>query len=105
MRKTTRQLFFAAFLLFSVWFAVAQEPAGFVIEIEPSSFDVNVPVDLTIKAVQSNGDVVKDYEWSVYIGIDGTTLEEEDSDISLYEEARDWLNFCTYCLLKRFVYI
>jgi hypothetical protein len=37
-------------------------PDAFVVEIDPSSFGVNENVDLTIKAVMSNGETVKDYE-------------------------------------------
>ncbi|MDD3262428.1 MAG: hypothetical protein PHR61_01155 [Candidatus Absconditabacteria bacterium] len=48
-----------------------QQPDAFIVQIEPSSFDINVPVDVTIKAVKSNGDVIKDYEGDVFIDVEG----------------------------------
>jgi hypothetical protein len=90
MRKTTKYLLSTVFFTFLVWFALAQEPAGLVVEVEPSSFDVNVPVDVTIKVVKSNGDVVQDYDGNVYIDIDDTSLEMSDYDVPsehLYEFA------------------
>lgn len=52
-------------------FVFAQiQPDAFVVTVEPSSFDINTPVDITIKAVKANGDVVKDYDWDVFIDIE-----------------------------------
>lgn len=73
------------FILFG-WFAAAQQqPAAFVIQVEPSSFDVNVPVDVTIKAVLSNWDLVKDYEWDVFIDVEWTL------DTTDYVVPSEWL--------------
>ncbi len=47
-----------------------QQPAAFIVQVEPSSFDINVPVDVVIKAVKSNWDVIKDYEWDVFIDVE-----------------------------------
>lgn len=49
----------------------ATQPDAFIVEVQPSSFEVNQAVDMTIKAVTANGDVVKDYEGDVFIEIDG----------------------------------
>lgn len=55
------------------WIAThaATQPDAFIVEVQPSSFDVNQAVDITIKAVTANGDVVKNYQWDVFIEIDG----------------------------------
>ncbi|NOZ44855.1 MAG: hypothetical protein GXP45_07070 [bacterium] len=37
-------------------------PDAFVVDVTPSSFGVNENVDLTIKAVKSNGETLKDYD-------------------------------------------
>ena len=49
----------------------AASPDAFIVEVVPSSFDVNQTVDITIKAVTANGDIVKDYQWDVFIEIAG----------------------------------
>ncbi|HBB04095.1 TPA: hypothetical protein DCZ39_04335 [Patescibacteria group bacterium] len=40
----------------------AADPDAFIVEVIPSSFDVNQTVDITIKAVKANGDIVKEYQ-------------------------------------------
>lgn len=50
--------------------ALAQEPDAFIVKVEPSSFEVWQTVDLTIKAIYSNGEVVRDYEWDVFIDVE-----------------------------------
>ncbi|MEI7920043.1 MAG: hypothetical protein WCH65_08015 [bacterium] len=40
----------------------AASPDAFLVEVSPSSFDVNQAVDITIKAVKANGEIVKDYQ-------------------------------------------
>ncbi|AHB40962.1 hypothetical protein P148_SR1C00001G0152 [candidate division SR1 bacterium RAAC1_SR1_1] len=67
-----RIIFVASFIFFAGFAAAQQQPAAFVIQVEPSSFDLNVPVDVTIKAVLSNGDLVKDYEGDVFIDVEGS---------------------------------
>jgi len=49
----------------------AANPDAFIVEVVPSSFDVNEPVDITIKAVKANGDIVQDYQGDVFIEIEG----------------------------------
>jgi len=49
----------------------AADPETFVVEVVPSSFDVNQAVDITIKATKTNGEVIKEYQWDVFIEIEG----------------------------------
>ncbi|MCX6823836.1 MAG: hypothetical protein NT085_01810 [candidate division SR1 bacterium] len=50
---------------------LAADPAAFSVDVTPSSFDVNQAVDITIKAIASNGDTIKDYQGDVFIEIEG----------------------------------
>ena len=63
----------------------ATQPDAFIVEVQPSSFDVNEAVDITIKAVTANGDIVKDYIWDVFIHIDGI-VDQAD-----YTVPSEWL--------------
>ncbi len=47
-----------------------QTPASFVIDVNPSTFDTNSLVDMTIKAVNANNEIVKEYQWDVFIEIE-----------------------------------
>lgn len=47
------------------------QPDAFIVEVQPSSFEANQAVDITIKAVTANWDIVKNYQWDVFIEIDG----------------------------------
>ena len=47
-----------------------QQPDAFIIDIQPSTFDINTPIDITIKAVKANGEVVKDYVGDVFIDVE-----------------------------------
>jgi hypothetical protein len=49
----------------------ATQPDAFIVEAQPSSFGINEAVDLTVKAVNINGDIIKDYQGDVFIEIDG----------------------------------
>lgn len=49
----------------------AADPDTFIVEVVPSSFDVNEAVDLTIKAAKADGTIIKDYEGDVFIEIEG----------------------------------
>ncbi len=51
--------------------AEAADPDAFIVEVVPSSFEVNEAVDLTIKATNINGDIIKDYQGDVFIEIEG----------------------------------
>lgn len=49
----------------------AADPDAFIVDVTPSSFNVNEAVDITIKAVNANGDVIKTYQGDVFIEIVG----------------------------------
>jgi len=49
----------------------AADPDAFIVEVAPSSFNVNEAVDITIKAVKVNGDTIKEYQGDVFIEIEG----------------------------------
>lgn len=51
--------------------AHAIDPDAFIVEVTPSSFDVNQAVDITIKAVKADGTVIKEYQGDVFIEIEG----------------------------------
>jgi len=80
LKKSLRKTLLLTWVIlwfFLVFFSVknislaAQQPDAFIVEVEPSSFDVWESVDLTVKAVTANGDIVKDYQWDVFIEVDG----------------------------------
>jgi hypothetical protein len=49
----------------------AADPDAFIVEVIPSSFDVNEAIDLTIKAVKADGEIITNYTGDVFIEIDG----------------------------------
>ncbi len=49
----------------------AVDPDAFIVEVVPSSFDVNEAVDITIKAVKSDGEIITAYQGDVFIEIEG----------------------------------
>lgn len=49
----------------------AADPVGFTVDVVPSSFNINETVDITIKAVTANQEVVKTYQGDVFIEIGG----------------------------------
>lgn len=49
--------------------AYAGDVASFVVEVSPKNLKVNQAADLTIKAVDANGAVVKDYNSTVYMSV------------------------------------
>ncbi len=49
----------------------AANPDAFLVEVVPSSFDVNEAVDITIKAVTADGSIIKDYLGDIFIEIEG----------------------------------
>lgn len=78
-------IFMVSFVALFWWVFAQQQPDAFIVQIEPSSFDINVPVDVTIKAVKSNWDVIKDYEWDVFIDV------EWNIDMADYTVPSQWL--------------
>lgn len=86
MRSLIKILLASLLLIESSPFTYAQEaPDMFVVDISPSSFEVNTPVDLTIRAVKANGEVVKDYQGDVFIDVVWSL------DTSEYTVPSEWL--------------
>lgn len=84
--RSIGKIFLACLLTFAtipVTFA-QQAPDMFSVEVSPSSFDANTPVDVTIKALKANWDIVKDYVWDVYIEVNGL-------DTANYTVPSEWL--------------
>ena len=78
MMKFSRKTLIASVLalgILGIWFvannAHAADPDAFIVEVVPSSFDVNETVDITIKAAKANGEIVKEYQGDVFIEIEG----------------------------------
>lgn len=72
LRKILIASLFVVVMIFSYIKTLAAEPEAFIVEVQPSSFDPNTPVDMTIKAVKGDGTVIKEYEGDVYIDVIGS---------------------------------
>lgn len=59
--------FFIVSLVSYVYATTSVIPDGFVVDVSPSTFAVNEAVDVTIKAIKTNGDVIKDYNGIVMV--------------------------------------
>jgi len=71
--------------LFAGFFAVVfAAPVAFIVEVEPSSFDINESVDLTIRAIDADNQTVQDYVEDVRIEIQWAGFED-------YTVPSDWL--------------
>ena len=73
-------------LLIAVGFygsAFAADVASFVVQLSPTSATINQAVDLTIKAIDANGNVVQDYAGDVYIDISSVSTQLQSQDYSL----------------------
>lgn len=44
-------------------------PSGFVVEVNPSTFDVNQAVDVTIRAIDAQGNTIVDYDGFVFVDL------------------------------------
>lgn len=65
----------------STWAFAAEMPDSFQVEVNPSSFQVNQPVDLTIKAIK-NGKIMKNYEGRIYFEVIGEGIKSDDYILS-----------------------
>jgi len=70
-------LFIIACSLFGISFAQGLE--WFVVNINPSTVKVWEPADLTVKAVDSNGDILTDYQGDIII----TVLDEDGNELDI----------------------
>lgn len=66
----------AVYLFWSIVFAQTM-PDSFVVDVNPSSFSPNQAVDITLKAVTSNGTVVSDYVGDVFIEVEGSLSPDD----------------------------
>ena len=74
---------YIASLLGVLWFGItiAADVSTFVVQLSPTSTNVNEAIDMTVKALDSNGNVVKDYAGDIFIDVnamDESTLDTED---------------------------
>ena len=76
-------------LVFSLFwyytYTLAAAPNAFIVEAQPSSFEINQPVDLVVKAV-NNWEIVKDYNGDIFIEIDWDIDPQKD-----YIVPSEWL--------------
>jgi len=62
--------FLVSCLVVSVGYVYASTiPSGFVVEVNPSTFDVNQAVDVTIRAIDANGNTIVDYDGYIFTDI------------------------------------
>jgi len=103
-----KKLLLTFLTLISLGFVYAADVDHFVVEVDPNPVKVNEAADLTIKAVDSNGDIVEDYEGSVMFEAQLDWEQSKDitlpwDDGSYMFEAQDkwvkkfskWLKFIT----------
>lgn len=64
-------------LFFWVSVFAADHPDSFQVEVNPSSFAINQPVDMTIKAIK-NGQIMKNFEGQIYIQVLGDGIGVHD---------------------------
>lgn len=61
---------FISCLVVSIGYVYASAiPSGFVVEVNPNTFDVNQAVDVTIRAIDANGNTIVDYDGYVFADI------------------------------------
>lgn len=58
-------------------YTFAAAPNAFIVEVQPSSFEINQPVDLVVKAA-NNWEIIKEYNWDVFIEIDWDIDPQKD---------------------------
>lgn len=66
------------FVAFSLWSTVlaAWTLDRFVVKISTNPAKTNEAIDLTIQAVDKNSEVIKNYEWDIYIEVDGLSSKD-----------------------------
>lgn len=58
-------------------FSLAQDVTSLVVEVSPSTIKTGEPADITVKAVDENGDVVDTYDGEIYMSISSSDWTEE----------------------------
>jgi hypothetical protein len=76
MQKRKIASILSVFILLSSQIASAADVAKFIVEVNPAKTTVNQPVDLKIKAVDSNGTVVKDYTNTVWMAVPASQIKD-----------------------------
>ena len=66
-----------AILFLGISVFAAETPDTFQVEVNPSSFEVNQPVDVTIKAIK-NGKIMKNHEGNILIQVVGDGIALHD---------------------------
>lgn len=74
-----------AFLIGLTWFGatIAADVSTFVVQLSPTSTNVNEAIDLTVKAIDSNGNVVKDYAGDIFIDLSSADTAIDSQDYTL----------------------
>lgn len=74
-----------AFLIGMTWFGatLAADVSTFVVQLSPTSTSVNEALDLTVKAVDSDGNVVKDYAGDIFIDLTSSSTAIDSQDYTL----------------------
>lgn len=74
-----------AFLIGLTWFGstLAANISSFVVQLSPTSTAVNEAIDLTVKAVDENGNVVKDYAGDIFIDLSSLDTAVDSQDYTL----------------------
>lgn len=71
-----------AFLIALTWFGVASAASvsSFVVQLSPTTVNVNEALDLTVRAIDDNGNVVKDYAGDIFIDLisENNSLDSQD---------------------------
>lgn len=76
-----KKLLLTFLTLISFGFAFAADVDHFVVEVDPNPVKVNEAADLTLKAVDSNGDTVEDYDGSVIMEAQLNGKEAKDATL------------------------
>lgn len=75
----------AALLIGISWFSftIAADISTFVVQLSPTTTNVNEAVDLTVKAIDSNGSVVKNYAGDIFIDLSSLETSIDSQDYTL----------------------
>ncbi len=61
----------------------AADVSSFVVQVSPTTVNVNEALDLTVRAIDANGNVVKDYAWDIFIDLVATNSPIDSQDYTL----------------------
>lgn len=64
-------------------FTFAADISTFVVQLSPTTTNVNEAVDLTVKAIDSNGNVVKNYAGDIFIDLSSNDASIDSQDYTL----------------------